>query len=198
MIRPARSRARRRERIERLVEQNTMLQGMHQRKVALIGELHSDRARLRDDVAAALRAYDDERASNLSAQAFRRRFAGMVDAMSTAHDTPPEHLIIGRGPEESGRLYYERSNLRAPGPFGAAAPIAAAKMRSTMALMRTEMVRERIGDLIHLRVRLAGGQASYGISDEALRYTPSELLAETIAPELARLLVEDIKAAQRR
>lgn len=60
-------------------------------------------------------------------------------------------------------------------------------------LLNVEAVRDRMRGHLHFHVELAGKGVTYGISESAIRDLTPEFLERRLAPEIAKLLVRQLK-----
>lgn len=167
---------------------------------------HNERMRKRTSLAdaktgaaqQAVRAMEQQRHADGALLAAAERLMKMVDRYHVAN---PNLAILSRsatrGAEEVGRfLMHMREPIRAR-QLRDRATMTVQTLHETMHMLRVKTVHEALLRRVHVRVDLGRAQAGYAISESALLDMDDDELIEQLAPEIARVLVHDVRRAQR-
>lgn len=142
-----------------------------------IARLEQERARLneayRRDVPFLERALAEKRDA----------LAAVADALGPAFvGLPLNELML--------RIFDTADMEHAPDSFPIMPPGGDARL--TMQVLNIQSSEDRVQDMVHVRVRLAGVQSAYALSNASIRRLPGRVLAKNIAEELAAHLVREL------
>ena len=114
----------------------------------------------------------------------RAALAAVADALGPAFvGLPLNELML--------RIFDVADAERAPDSFMSIPPGGTEPVTMHVLKMR---VQDRVGDMVHVRVRLAGTDAAYALSETAIRQMPARALAKNLSEQLAAFLVRELES----